>query len=175
LSRRRDNLPFTHHREVLAVKDTVIQDRFLNWCEEPLAEGKRPRSSRELREQIKSYLDDQSWPVDQRERRNLVEAGASVIANLKTDDKIIQWAEFRGLLVRIDRQTRWGNPFEVGKDGDRDYVVESYARYFERKLSLHSDIRELDGKVLACWCYPEACHGDVLLDCIAKQSESEVA
>lgn len=173
LSRRRDNLPFSHHGEVLAIKDTVVQDRILDWCEEPCVDGGKPHSVRELREQIKSFLEDQSWPTDQRERRGLVEAGASVLANLKTDTKLLQWAEFNGLLIRIDRSSKWGNPFEVGKDGERDFVVESYAQYFDRKLSLHRPVSELDGKVLGCWCYPETCHGLVLLDAIANQTKEE--
>ena len=31
-----------------------------------------------------------------------------------------------GFLVRIDRMTKWGNPFRIGTDGDRDAVIEKY-------------------------------------------------
>jgi hypothetical protein len=172
-SRRRENLTFGHHAEVMAIKDKQVQDRFLDWCEEPMIDGEKPRSTRALREQIKVYLEEEDWPTDQRERKGLVRAGAAVLANLKTDDRLVQWAQFNNLLARIDRSSKWGNPFEVGKDGDRDYVIDSYQLYLERKISLHESILELDGKVLACWCFPEPCHGGVLLDWISKQTKVE--
>ena len=67
--------------------------------------------------------------------------------------------------VYIGRPSKWGNPFVIGKDGDRDEVIEKY------KAWLLSDIakieiakRELAGKDLVCFCAPKPCHGDVLLD-----------
>ena len=41
-----------------------------------------------------------------------------------------------GLLVRIDRTTKWGNPFRVGADGDRDEVIEKYRRWLWRKMGI---------------------------------------
>jgi hypothetical protein len=61
--------------------------------------------------------------------------------------------------VRIDRNTEWGNPFQMDKDGDRDTVCDSYEIFFPRKFSLHNRLDELKGKVLGCWCYPDRCHG----------------
>ena len=67
--------------------------------------------------------------------------------------------------VRIDRRTRWGNPYLIGRDGVREQVIEDY-----RSLML-SDTDQIDmiqkrlrGKDLACWCAPLPCHGDVLLE-----------
>lgn len=64
-------------------------------------------------------------------------------------------------VVRIDRQTKWGNPFEIGKHGTREQVVRKYAEYIW-KSDLMADLPELYGKVLACHCSPLLCHGDVL-------------
>jgi len=64
-------------------------------------------------------------------------------------------------------ETGWGNPFIVGKHGDRDEVVRLYREwlYEPRQYSLRERARkELKGKVLACWCSPLACHGDVLAE-----------
>lgn len=70
--------------------------------------------------------------------------------------------------IRIDRQTPWGNPFVLGRHGDRAEVI----RRFENWVRTSSDAKaqwirdhviELHGKTLGCWCHPEACHGDVLL------------
>ena len=52
-------------------------------------------------------------------------------------------------------------PFEIGKDGTRDYAIESFCDYYSpRKLSLQEAVAELDGKVLECFCMPERCHGE---------------
>jgi hypothetical protein len=104
------------------------------------------------------------WLPDEEERRKKVEAGLSVVANLQRDKHLIQWATQNGKLVMIDRTSRWGNPFVLGPDGDRDHVcmcfMEHYATY-KQSFDKHRD--ELRGKVLACHCYPERCHGDCLI------------
>ena len=80
--------------------------------------------------------------------------------------------------VKVDRSTRWGNPFRVGIDAATPAQA---ARMFEllllaegkfttlvrgrQVLTSIADIQhELRGKRLACWCREEsACHADVLL------------
>ena len=71
-----------------------------------------------------------------------------------------------GLLVRIDRMTKWGNPFRVGADGDRDAVIEKYRQWLwgkiqQEELDLH-ELADLQGCELGCHCRPLPCHGDVL-------------
>lgn len=102
------------------------------------------------------------WMDDERKRRKLVEGGSSVVANAERDKNLIQWAESERLAVRIDRGTLYGNPFIVGKDGDRDAVCDNYRdHYLPFKPSIRRD--DLCGKVLICHCYPERCHGDSLI------------
>ncbi len=50
---------------------------------------------------------------------DLLEQGAAVAVNLRRHGNLITWARERGLFVRVDRATPWGNRFELGKDGDR--------------------------------------------------------
>lgn len=65
--------------------------------------------------------------------------------------------------VYVGRPTKWGNPFVIGKDGDRDEVIRKYKAYLlEHPELVHAAMKELRGKVLACWCAPHACHADVL-------------
>jgi hypothetical protein len=67
--------------------------------------------------------------------------------------------------VKVDRSTKWGNPF-----GDRDKqpswrsaAVEAFRLENHRRPA--EDFAELRGKNLACWCPPdEPCHADVLLE-----------
>ena len=70
-------------------------------------------------------------------------------------------------VVRIDRATRWGNPYVIGRDGSRAEVIEKYRERLWRDIRAGrvplEDLAALDGKRLACWCRPlKPCHGDVL-------------
>lgn len=66
--------------------------------------------------------------------------------------------------VYIGRPSKWGNPFVIGKDGDRDEVIRQYELMLRFTAHLMQQARkELRGKDLKCWCAPLPCHGDVLL------------
>ena len=81
---------------------------------------------------------------------------------LKT--KVVSMKNTRNFDVRIDRATKWGNPFIIGKHGTRNEVIDKYRRYLknEIKKGKFSDIWKLHGKTLGCWCDPLPCHGHVL-------------
>lgn len=67
--------------------------------------------------------------------------------------------------VYIGRPSPWGNPFHIGPDGQRDSVIEKYRKWLLAQPELVARARqELRGKVLGCWCKPQACHGDVLAE-----------
>ena len=66
--------------------------------------------------------------------------------------------------VFIGRHSIWGNPFVIGKDGNRDEVIQKYREYLENDDFLLSRINELRGKKLGCYCSPLNCHGDVLAE-----------
>lgn len=66
--------------------------------------------------------------------------------------------------VYIGRPSKWGNPFTIGKDGNREEVIEKYREYLLNNEELMNALPELKGKVLGCWCSPKKCHGEVLLD-----------
>lgn len=65
--------------------------------------------------------------------------------------------------VYIGRPSKWGNPFVIGRDGDRDTVIALYERYLLSTPSLKAALPQLTGRVLGCWCHPKSCHGDVLV------------
>ena len=55
-----------------------------------------------------------------------------------------------GLMVRIDRMTKWGNPFRVGQDGDREAVIEKYRQWLWGKIRREElDLYEL-ADLLGC-------------------------
>ena len=65
--------------------------------------------------------------------------------------------------VYIGRPSKWGNPFVIGKDGTRAQVIKKYEQWIQTQPALLAALPELKGKVLGCWCSPNACHGDVLV------------
>ena len=81
--------------------------------------------------------------------------------------------------VKVDRTTKWGNPFIVGKHGTRAECVYLFeillgglicvtrdnAKAQEEYLEMaRRDREQLRGKNLACWCPLDApCHADALL------------
>lgn len=66
--------------------------------------------------------------------------------------------------VYIGRPSRWGNPFKIGRDGTREEVIAKYRAWVQSQPALMAALPELRGKVLGCWCKPEACHGDTLAE-----------
>ena len=105
------------------------------------------------------------WLDDEKERKAAVVAGQTVIANAERDKNLVQWAELKGYSVRIDRGSLFGNPFILGKDGDRDAVCDAYRDYYlPNKPSILKQLPEIEGKVLVCHCYPESCHGEELIN-----------
>lgn len=64
--------------------------------------------------------------------------------------------------VRIDRRSKWGNPFVIGRDGTRDEVCDKYEAWFETS-GLAAFLHEIRGRDLVCWCAPARCHGCFLL------------
>jgi hypothetical protein len=61
----------------------------------------------------------------------------------------------------------WHNPYSVKTYG-RDECLELYRNMLTHNPELMAKISELKGKVLACWCSPEPCHGDILAELANK-------
>jgi hypothetical protein len=92
--------------------------------------------------------------------------------------------------VKVDRSTKWGNPFVVGAtypgiDDDHNiigkYLCETQTEAVEwfrdwvMSERFFEDLKEIRGKNLACWCplterdgKPVPCHADVLLEIANK-------
>lgn len=80
-------------------------------------------------------------------------------------------------IVYIGRGSRWGNPYShkegtkaVYKVATREEAVALYKRalWFLIKTGgcTKEELIALDGKRLACYCAPQACHGDVIVAAI---------
>lgn len=88
--------------------------------------------------------------------------------------------------VKVDRSTRWGNPFVVERARGHKWTKNWQVRHgalvihskvshlealnwslvrFAAEVAVLLDLEPLRGKDLACWCKPgEPCHADVLLE-----------
>ena len=86
----------------------------------------------------------------------------------------------------IGRPSPLGNPYKIGRDGNREEVIRKYRAWLwsqirnknKKVLSELRKIKEsaLSGNVyLICYCKPLKCHGDVIKSCvewcIAKSSK----
>jgi len=69
--------------------------------------------------------------------------------------------------VYIGRPSKWGNPFVIGRDGDRDDVIRKYREYARVTFSVE-ELRMLVGHDLVCWCAPKPCHGNVLIELVEE-------
>ncbi len=75
--------------------------------------------------------------------------------------------------VLIDRTTKWGNPFIIGRDGNRDEVCDKYEEWFPSQPHLVAALKELEGKILGCWCKSKRCHGDFLVKMANKGNNDD--
>ena len=82
-----------------------------------------------------------------------------MVINLKTFDEYD---------VFIGRPSKWKNPYIIGKDGTRKECIDKYRNYLLENEELMKDLRQLDGKVLGCYCKPLPCHGDVIVQLIEE-------
>lgn len=66
----------------------------------------------------------------------------------------------------IGRGSMWGNPFVIGRDGNRDEVCEKHAEYLRQQVRTGQvtlqQLSDLHQKDLVCFCAPLRCHGDIL-------------
>ncbi len=67
--------------------------------------------------------------------------------------------------MMIDRSHNlWGNPFVLGKDGNRRQVIDLYREWVLGQPKVLEKLPTLSGLRLGCHCKPLACHGDVLVE-----------
>ena len=123
--------------------------------------AKRETDGRKKQEAVRVGCQPE-WTKREVELRKALEVGESVVINMSTDKSLLRWAEDKGLFVRADRRSKYGNPFVMGEDGDRDYVCDCYALYYLPHKNF--DYSELEGKALGCWCAPQRCHCDSLAE-----------
>jgi hypothetical protein len=61
------------------------------------------------------------------------------------------------------RPGKWGNPFVIGRDGDRAEVLAKHKKWIVRQAGHMAALGELTGRDLVCCCAPLGCHCHTLL------------
>jgi hypothetical protein len=75
--------------------------------------------------------------------------------------------------VYVGRPSPLGNPYALGRDGNREQVIAKYRRWLWARLQEHDSPQEqglrrllslaVAGKLeLLCWCHPLPCHAEVV-------------
>lgn len=80
------------------------------------------------------------------------------------------------------KNSKFANPFKIGgklgrskEKMTRDDVLRLYKEHLENEIRTGKITREeilaLKGKTLGCWCSPEPCHGDIIVEMINELSD----
>ncbi len=64
--------------------------------------------------------------------------------------------------------SKWANKYIIGRDGTREEVIIKYEKWIMTQRNLLNDLPELIDKDLGCWCWPLACHGDILVKLVER-------
>ena len=86
---------------------------------------------------------------------------------------IVNRKNWCGESIYVGRPGVLGNPFVIGRDGDRSAVIRKYRRWLWTKLQRESgpvfdeihrlaNLAKSDDLALACWCFPQQCHAAVV-------------
>ena len=81
--------------------------------------------------------------------------------------------------IYIGRGSLFGNPYIIGRDGDRNQVIRKYKMYLWKHLLMGdnftiADVLALEGQRLGCFCSPQFCHGDILVNAYLYFKEKEL-
>jgi hypothetical protein len=105
-----------------------------------------------------------------RELLRILHAGGALVVNVnrRDDQALIRWARAAGRYAYVGRPSPWGNPFHIGRDGDRAQVIERFEEHIRGRPDLLARLPELRGLVLGCWCRPRPCHAGVLVKLLGE-------
>ena len=101
--------------------------------------------------------------VQNSKKDNLIKLGFTDLEDCLKDPNNVYIGRNMSFYVKGANGSKWANPFSVKKFG-RDKCLELYKEYILTNKELLKDIKELEGKTLFCWCFPDKCHGDILVE-----------
>ena len=86
--------------------------------------------------------------------------------------------------VLCGRGSIFGNPYLIGRDGDRNEVCDKFIPYFYKKLTnpeFRAKVLSLKGRKLGCWCKcspqcdnpkckPHRCHVETIVEYLNNET-----
>lgn len=70
-------------------------------------------------------------------------------------------------------KSKWNNPFDA-KECGIEQSLELYKNYIKNNAKLMNSLSELKNKTLACWCHPNRCHGDILIELLNENKINDM-
>ena len=123
-------------------------------------------------QRIPDFIEDTLPPYDTLEKARTMNFKGideeAILVNL-SNVNITEWQKEDENNVYIGRDvgdikgSRFQNPYSLN-DFDRSTAVSKYKQYIISDQKLKSEVESLRGKKLGCFCWPEECHGQVLVD-----------
>jgi hypothetical protein len=97
--------------------------------------------------------------------KNVRMSGEMCVINIH-NRTVLERARKTGRYRYIGRGSVFGNPYRIRENGwTRDQVIEMYRSDLRQSKDLQEVIRRLPANaILGCYCAPEACHGDVIME-----------
>ena len=91
---------------------------------------------------------------------------------------------YRGAGTYVGRPSVLGNPFEIGRDGGRDEVIQKYRTWLEERLesdnatsqafvALFDEMCAGKELILICFCAPKKCHAEVIREFLLQAWEEK--
>jgi hypothetical protein len=117
----------------------------------------------------------EQWTAAERELAIAVLSGESVVVNVRKagpHKRLVPWLVDEGLLTYVGHagprhdwpESPFANPFVKLAGSDRATMVTRYREWLYDRPALRKRIPDLAGRAIGCWCAPNACHADVLLE-----------
>jgi hypothetical protein len=86
---------------------------------------------------------------------------------------IVNRKNWRGVSIYVGRPTVLGNPFVIGRDGDREAVIQQYRRWLWNEIRRGAgpvfdeicrlaELAKAGDLILSCWCAPQPCHAEII-------------
>src|SRR5436190_21235537 len=103
-------------------------------------------------------------------KANLVKLGYKDFEDWIKDPNHVYIGRDMSFWIKGAKGSKWRNPFNSKKLGLQK-CLNLYTNYIKNNKELLSQLDELDGKVLGCWCREDntkdvICHGDILVELI---------
>jgi hypothetical protein len=100
------------------------------------------------------------------------ESGETIVIHKGRHRRILSYYKGQGILKPICDRSPFANPkrdFDKNDDQQRAEAITEYRKHLASKPELLSRVEELRGKILMCYCHPQPCHSDVLLEILNRK------